>query len=329
MASYFLCQQCYNKITETFGLRYDQKKQRPENLSVQGALWGGNMERSHLISGTPKTVLPIRVRGVSTANRFFDEQAETSRVTQEFIVARIHNLVDLDVEIHITNLKNELAGNFRVVWINTRGENGAYPVGLELLESDGEIWGADATPESQGADSASTPIELECKRCHERAFTPLPEAENEAVGDGFMVARPCDTCKSTTYWLVVVEAPTSAEPATASSSASAEEMPWSPDDKRAKGRAPIKMLIQVIRQKYEARITDLSETLNVSRTGVYFLSHKEYEVGEWVEIIVPYHPDSVAIPVPARVVRKDHRNDTYKKGIALQLTAASQISASP
>ena len=76
-------------------------------------------------------------------------------------------------------------------------------------------------------------------------------------------------------------------------------------DQRLKGRAPIHLAIKIIRTKYGMPTFDICETINVSRTGVYFTTEQGYEVGETVEVILPYHPDSVAIPVQARVVRQD------------------------
>lgn len=285
------------------------------------------MERIHDITGAPRIVLPIRVRGISLESRFFDEKAETRRVTKEFIVVRMHSRVDLDAEVHVTNLKNAAEATFRVVWLNSHAENGVYPAGLELLDLEGVLWDQDSYQGGQQANGAPLFVELECTRCHQKLLTPVPEAENECLGGGFMVARHCDTCKATAHWTLAGEQPAPVEPPP--QAVVPDHKPAAPpENKRAKGRAPIKMWIQVIRNKYDTRITDLCETVNVSRTGVYFLSEKPYEVGEAVEVVAPYHPNSQAIPVPGRVVRRVNRKDSFVKGIAVHLIPVSPTSKS-
>ena len=67
------------------------------------------------------------------------------------------------------------------------------------------------------------------------------------------------------------------------------------------------------------RAHDICETINISRTGAYFGTHKYYELGEIVDVILPYHPDSLQIPVKARVMRVDEVPGTYDKRVAIHL----------
>ena len=135
---------------------------------------------------------------MSHEERFFDEQTSTTRVTQDFIVIRLREQVDLDSELHIANMRTQIGGTYRVAWINTRAEQDLYSVGLELLDPEGEIWEPDSIPEVPETEDAAPVVLLECQRCHQRVSTPLPEAETTSLGEGFTIARPCDTCKATT-----------------------------------------------------------------------------------------------------------------------------------
>jgi Tfp pilus assembly protein PilZ len=83
------------------------------------------------------------------------------------------------------------------------------------------------------------------------------------------------------------------------------------------------MAVKIVRNKYGHELSDICETINVSRTGLYFTTHQGYDVGEDVRVILPYHPDSMAIPVPARVVRREERAGTYRKGVAVHLAFGS------
>ncbi|MGA2983537.1 MAG: PilZ domain-containing protein [Terriglobia bacterium] len=286
------------------------------------------MESRHKIAGTPEVKLAVRVRGLSHEERYFDEQTSTTRVTQEFIVIRLPKLVDLDFELHVTNMRTQVGGIYRVAWINTRPEQGLYSIGLELLDADGEIWEPGSIPDVRETGDVAPVVSLECQRCYQTISTSLHEVETASLGEGLTIALPCDTCKSTTSWAYVVEEPIAADAplkaggaagAKASANGPAHQSAESLKDLRQKGRAPIHLAIKITRTKYGLPIFDICETINVSRTGVYFTTEQGYEVGETLEVILPYHPDSMAIPFQGRVVRQDRYPGTLRKRVAIQL----------
>jgi hypothetical protein len=271
---------------------------------------------------------------MSHQEHYFDEQATTARLAREFIVVYLRNEVDLDSELHITNLQNEIGGIYRVAWTKDHPGEDWYTVGLELLDSEGEIWEADSIIESQETGEGLPEVTLACRRCKGTVTISVPEAETESLGEGFALSRHCDTCKATTGWNYVVEKPREPEalsppaPAVGQAAspaggivapAAAAPNPSGRIENREKGRAPIRMAIKVTRNKYGRNLSDIGETINVSRTGAYFTTEQNYEPGESVEIILPYHPNSVAIPVPARVVRLDKAPDSYQKRVAVHL----------
>jgi hypothetical protein len=242
--------------------------------------------------------VPTRVRGVSSQNKFFDEETETRWVSEKWLVAPIHYLVDLEAEIHVTNLRNEMAGTFRVVWVNTRDNDGLYMTGLELLEAEGEMWGVRVPPAEPGDQETAAQAWLECRQCHARRQFSVPEAEEEYLSEGFLIARECNQCKGTTPWFFSSE--TAAESPPVGAPAKGRR------DQRAKGRVPMKMKIKIERRKYGNVLEDLCETRDVSRKGVCFTSSQIYEVGETVQVVMPYKEGDVAVPVAGRVVRVDH-----------------------
>jgi hypothetical protein len=284
------------------------------------------MEQKHMIAGAPEAKVRVRVRGLSHDQRYFDEQTSTSRLTQDFIVIRLRDKVDLDSELHVTNMRTQIGGTFRVTWMSPSQDQGVNAIGLELLDPEGEIWESESIPDGNGSGSAEPVVLLECQRCYLRVSTPVPEVETESLREGFSIARHCDTCKATTGWAYCVEKPQaeiSAQEETASagaaSDASAKPSGRLMKELRDKGRAPIRMGIKIMRTKYGLPVHDICETINVSRTGVYFTTEQGYEPGEIVQVILPYHPESMDIPVRARVVRQDSRAGTYQKRVALRL----------
>ena len=279
------------------------------------------MERPYVIAGSPEVRVDVRVRGISHERHYFDELASTTRLTREFIVIRLHYLVDLDSELHITNMYNMVGGHYRVAWINTRANQGFHSVGLELLKPEGEIWEGVSIPRSPETGEAAPVALLECQRCHQRVTTSVPEAETEYLSEGFTIARECDACKATTGWAYAGKKPPMAEVSeTASARAGSHKAIQFAKEQRLKGRAPIHLPIKTIRDRYGMFVFDVGETINVSRTGIYFATNQSYEVGTDVKVIMPYHPNSLAIPVKARVVRQDEPRGTVKKCVALHLT---------
>jgi len=270
-----------------------------------------------------RAAIPVRIRGMSSQNRFFDEQTETDWVGEESVASHLRNLVDLETEVHLINLKNHVGGTFRVIWANTRELNGFHSVGLELLDRDGDLWEM-TFPVAESGEAAVFPqVWLGCQRCHLKLLSAVPEAQGEFLCEGFQVARHCDQCRATTPWSFMAETQDVPSPGaetegpTTAASPRPERKPL--EDHRAKGRAPLRMAIKVTRKKYGTPLEDICQTINISRKGAYFLSNQVYEVGEVLDVVLNYKEGALALPVPARVVRLDQPKKTFEKGIAIQL----------
>jgi PilZ domain len=260
-----------------------------------------------------QATFPIRVRGMSIDNKFFDEETETRWLSKFGLMTRLRNLVDLETEVHVTNLQNAVAGTFRTVWVNTRPQEGFYDIGLEISEVEGDMWGIHFPAGEIAPDETVAPVWLECKRCRTHVLIPVPEAEFEYLREGFLIARPCDRCKATTPWEFAVEAEIILEPGRAKTKKMTEK------ELRHKGRAPIKMKIKVIRRAFGMATEEICETDNVSRQGVYFHSSRSYEVGERLDVVMPYKEGDVAIPVPASVVRVERKRTSSLHAVAIRL----------
>ncbi len=271
-----------------------------------------------------KTAIPIQVQGMDHRSKFFEEAEETCVVSEHLLMTRLEHLVELETEIHVTNLQNKTGGTFRVLWVNTRARERRHASGLELVQAEGDLWPfpADRTARPELAPWAF----LECRRCREKILLPVREAEDEFLTEGFVIARMCDRCKATTPWQFAPQA----DPLDLEVHASVDkdgETQWSlrkkrPKDMRRKGRAPLKMQIKVVRKTYGQTSEDICKTVNVSRHGACFLSSHNYEVGESLMVVLPYEEGAVAIPVPAEVVRVDDVKGSMFQAVAIQLEPA-------
>ena len=271
--------------------------------------------------GWVKVAIPIRVRGMSTEHKFFDEATETVLLGPGLLVTRIRSRVDLETELFVINSKNDVAGTFRVLWLNTQGKDGWHDIGLELVEAEGELWEIPFPAEEEEAALTAAQAWLACQLCHEKLLTSLPQAEDEFLCEGFLIARTCERCKATTSWEFI---PAEAEPAAELTAAGAagvtptmKKKPYI--ESRTKGRAPLETDIKVIRQKYGTILEDVCRTLNVSRHGAYFLTAEVYTVGERVSVVLHYKEGDLSLPVPAYVVRVDPAKDRLHNAVAIKL----------
>jgi PilZ domain len=260
-----------------------------------------------------RTGLPVRVRGMSAEQRFFDEETGTLVLSANEVMLRIHALPELDSEIHITSLKNGVAGIFRVIWLGAEPQQGFHELGLEKIDSEGDLWEMTFPPPTSPEEESLPTYQLECRRCHQQILTMIPEAEAEFIRPGFRVARPCERCKATTGWEFTL-------PGESKEEKQGEGAGFL--DLRGKGRAPIKIRVKITRKKFGSVLQDVCQTENLSRTGAYFLTSQIYEVGELVSVILPYKEDDVAIPVSARVVRLARESSGSYRGVAIQLLSS-------
>jgi PilZ domain-containing protein len=249
--------------------------------------------------------IPIRVRGMSLQHKFFDEETATILVSKYGIMTQIRNLVDLEAEVHVVNLSNEISGTFRAVWVNTQVKDGFYQMGLEVIEAAGNIWGIFFPPEDPAIDEPTAQAWLECKNCHQKLLGQIPQAEVEHLVVGVVVARQCDRCRATTTWQLTIE--------DEHADAAVEKAP------RTKTRAALRVSIKVMREVEGAMVEDVCETLNVSRNGAYFLTAKNYEVGESLKIILPYKKGDATRPASAIVTRQDQVEGPFNHGVGIHI----------
>lgn len=263
-----------------------------------------------------KIAIPIRVRGMSVQNKFFDENTETEIVSPQTVVTRLRSLVELETEVHVMNLKSKVGGTFRVVWVDTVGRDGFHALGLELSQADGDLWKIQFANSGEVAGEAEGWIE--CQRCHQRLKASVPGARAEFLVQGFQISRPCDRCKATTPWAFSVDPATQAAPDARGRAAGKKHG----KELRRKGRVPLSMQIKVVRDNFGFPFEDICTTLNVSRGGACFVSAHQYAVGEALKVFMPYKEGELGIPVPARVVRRDPVKGSPHHAIAIKLEEA-------
>jgi predicted nucleic acid-binding Zn-ribbon protein len=281
-------------------------------------------------SGRVEMAMPVRIKGMSNQTKFFDEAAETVLISKYGFMTRLRARVDLETEVHVTSLTNNRTGAFRVAWISDSSSDGLYNLGLELIATEGDLWGIRFPAAELGEDEVAIKLWLACRRCRQKLLTEVPEAEYGHLTEGFLIARNCVKCRATTTWEFSPEgtvkaatdtdtAPQAEAPPRAASQGEAKPEKAAGVDLRKSGRVPLQMQVKVTRHKFGTEIEDLCDTINISRNGAYFLTSQHYDVGETVQVVLPYKEGDLAIPVPARVVRTDTPQNSPLRAVAVHL----------
>lgn len=103
----------------------------------------------------------------------------------------------------------------------------------------------------------------------------------------------------------------------------AKVAPVESSERRMKDRARLALTIRV----RDAAGVEITNTVDVSRTGVLFRSNKDYQIGQQIWVTVPYTPQTPPEEAEARVVRILERTKT--RCIAAQYTRVTGMKVQP
>lgn len=101
--------------------------------------------------------------------------------------------------------------------------------------------------------------------------------------------------------------------------------PVESSERRAKDRAKIALAIRV----RDAAGVEITNTVDVSRTGVLFNSPKDYQIGQLIWVTVPYTPETPPEETEARVVRILERAQMRRVGATYTRVTGMKTSGPP
>lgn len=102
-------------------------------------------------------------------------------------------------------------------------------------------------------------------------------------------------------------------------------LPAETSERRAKDRARLSLAIRV----RDAAGVEITNSVDVSRTGVLFRSLKDYPIGQTIWVTVPYSPETPPEEVEARVVRILERSKMRCVAAQYVRTTGMKTSAPP
>jgi hypothetical protein len=215
---------------------------------------------------------------------------------------------DDDIDLHIGS--REIRG--RVV-AKLKSLKAGHVYAIEFEPSANFRW------EAPFPDVAEAPpvVQLRCSACDlpgEVTLTGLDFLVYEATG---AITRTCPLCHERTRWATTIGA---GQPRTKASpppptpgGAPQRTLPVLPlttpveplrtrsRDERKNARVQLKGATACV--ETPVRGADVVRVINMSKSGLRFVSTKRYECGDWMKVAVPYTPGGNNIFVPAEIVR--------------------------
>lgn len=244
---------------------------------------------------------PIRVDGAEPSGSSFSETTRTLVINRHGARIQLKRQVQPGQTLHIVNLVGNREADFRVVGPTQPYNDQGGEWGVECREEGRNVWGIEFPPSEERELPCSAL--LECRRCHQVRLTPMSVVELDVLESSGLLTKECGACQQPTSWGYVqkqVGFPArarDADPAVAE----AFTPPPPTSDRRATRRVPLRLPIRV---RSWLGGEELTKSENVSKDGLAFISDKQYEIGEALQVTCPYDPGGENIELRGRVVRR-------------------------
>ena len=234
--------------------RKDSQNRRSDRLMVKIPL---------LVSGLTETAETFECRGHAIAVNRFGAQI------------RLERPVPLVSKILVTNLENNLRGEFRVVKVLESSPEGRTDFGVEALGNYPTFWGIDF-PARARKPTESRGL-LECQQCQSATLHPLILDEIEMLESGGTVRKPCASCGAKTEWKFAMEVGPAALP---------EEDPDPGDGPAARTRPGTRTVLmqRPVTIRTATGEVETVQTENLSKDEVRCSSENSYEVNQVVTL---------------------------------------------
>jgi hypothetical protein len=245
--------------------------------------------------------IPIEVVGVELTGETFAEISRTVKLNRAGAAFLVKRKLAPHQEISIRNLANGREATFRVVGQIGQGDEG-FVYAAALADESGNIWDIDFPPLSS-ADEAVGRTLLECSACHSREVVYLDELHAEVFHVNRHISRACQRCAQDTLWKEA-EHDISPQPAprkTTRLQPAAPPPPPRPPTRNTRKHVRVSIRFNACIRRRRS-IEEIVVTENVSRGGLCFKTDKVYELGENVEVAMPYSKTAANIFSPAVIV---------------------------
>lgn len=248
--------------------------------------------------------VPVAVEGVDAEGRLFKDDAEALVIGRFGGRIRLGRRLERGQQLLVVGPSNPTPAVFEVVEavVPHSAEHAEY--GMVCLDRAEDVWGIHVWGETEEPSDAKAL--LECQMCRTVGFVPLSLSQVDALRYLGFVGLPCLECQATTPWgYAEVKAPAKPE---ATQTQGPEIEPLEDFTPRQHRRVYVQLPLKV---RSEDGGEELTHTENVSRSGLGFISAREYRQGQRVLVQFPYDSSH---PLPPRHARILHRRPVEGSG---------------
>lgn len=251
--------------------------------------------------------IPIQIVGEDlTSGTTFVRDCETKIVSRHGATVALNRMLSVNQEVTIRCLLTNEEAKARVVGLIQRpGTDLVY--GLAFLQADANPWGIEF-PLLTEPDDGLMRLLLNCEGCGRNEVLHLNEIEVEVLASIHSLRLPCPSCHAIRYWRQTTERASQAAPGPhpappAKSAANRRK------DRRV--RTAISACIR--RPSFNEEIVTCDD---VSRGGMQFKTRKKYQVGDRIEVAIPYSRGAANIYVSARVAHIRRIDESFVVGLS-------------
>lgn len=261
--------------------------------------------------------LPLSISGKDVAGNAFSEDATTVTVSLHGAAIALKTEIVPGQDIIIRRLRTPAPREAECHALGQIGKQpGLYIFSVAFLKQAVGFWDVYFPPLSSEGGIAGRAL-LECKACGTRRVVHLDPAELALYSASPQLSLNCENCKKSTTWLESRQETTKQPDLGAADPVrlAVAPMPAPVGDNRRRHRRVTADIPVCIRQV--GSDDDVSTTFDISQGGMGLMSSRNYRVGSYIKVAVPYSPTAVNVFVDARVVHVSEApfQDLFRLGI--------------
>ena len=256
---------------------------------------GGNASQSKATASNQKRTdriaisITVEVSGADLNGQDFLDKAFSGHISRNGASLVLNRNLAPDQQIVLRRNVSGAETVARIVGqMGIRAEGHVY--GVALPEISASFWGICFPPKTE-LEEALARVLLECATCQMRNVIALDEIELSVFEANHRLSRTCEQCRTATFWHTV--------PSVEPDKNDLATHPAKKPNRRRHIRAGMRASACITQPRDEQ---ELVQVVDVSRGGIRFRSDHHYRMDTWVQVAVPYTPDTANIFVPGRVV---------------------------